>query len=346
MDAGNHGELDWVLVLAPYRKDAAYIEMLLVEHGMVVRACADTDDLVRKLPESPGVIIATHESLNPPTIEAIANHLTTQPNWSDLPIFVLLDRSAQQSRIRAELDRRWPRSRQLFIQRPVASLELVSGIQSALLVRLRQREVRDSIERERELRLELNHRVKNILASVTSIFRMTRRGADTIDALTADFEGRLGALASVHSAVFEAGGDAVALRGIVNLTLEPYRADGTNRFYVEGPDLMLTREAGTTLALCLHELVTNALKYGALSTAEGQIRVIWKVSASEQPMLRLEWVEMGGITVTAPTRVGYGTRYIRSALTAVFGEKPIVTFEPGGMRCVVSGPLSKVSQRD
>ena len=144
MDASNHGELDWVLVLAPYRKDAAYIEMLLVEHGMVVRACADTDDLVRKLPQSPGVIIATHESPHPPTIEAIANHLTTQPNWSDLPIFVLLDRTAQQSRIRAELDRRWPRSRQLFFQRPVASLELVSGVQSALLVRLRQREVRDS----------------------------------------------------------------------------------------------------------------------------------------------------------------------------------------------------------
>ncbi|RCW78334.1 sensor histidine kinase [Phyllobacterium bourgognense] len=346
MDHSNYGELDWVLVVAPYRKDAAYIEMLLVEHGMVVRTCADTDDLVQKLPQSPGVIITTHESLNPPTIEAIADHLTTQPNWSDLPIFVLLDRSAQQSRIRAELDRLWPRSRQLFFQRPVASLELVSGIQSALLVRLRQREVRDSIERERELRFELNHRVKNILASVTSIFRMTRRGSDTIDALTADFEGRLSALANVHSAVFEAGGDAVALRDIINFTLEPYRADGTNRFYVEGPDLMLTRDAGTTLALCLHELVTNAIKYGALLTPEGRVSVVWEISATDTPTVTLEWAETGGPVVAPPTRAGYGTRYVRAALAGVFGEKPLVTFDPAGLRCVVSGPLSKVSPRD
>lgn len=150
----------------------------------------------------------------------------------------------------------------------------MSGIQSALLVRLRQQEVRDSIERERELRFELNHRVKNILASVTSIFRMTRRDADSIDALAADFEGRLGALANVHSAVFEQGGDSVALRGIVELTLKPYNAKATDRLHVEGPDLMLTRDAGTTMALCLHELVTNAIKYGALSTAQGRISVI------------------------------------------------------------------------
>ena len=157
------------------------------------------------------------KSLNPTTIDAIACHLATQPNWSDLPILVLLDRSAERSRIRAELEGRWPKARQMFFQRPVASLELVTGIQSALLVRLREQEVRDSIERERELRFELSHRVKSILGSVTSIFRMTRRGADSIEALTADFEGRLGALANVHSAVFEQGGESVAQRGIVEL---------------------------------------------------------------------------------------------------------------------------------
>ncbi|QND54528.1 sensor histidine kinase (plasmid) [Phyllobacterium sp. 628] len=342
MDGHNHGELDWVLVLAPYRKDAAFIELLLVEHGMNVRVCAKTDDLGEMLSQSPGVILATHESLTNETIDAVANHLSGQPNWSDLPIFLLLDRRAPQARIRAELEKRWPQARQMFFQRPVVSLELVSGIQSALLARLRQREVRDSFEREKELRFELNHRVKNILASVTSIFRMTRRGADTIDALTTDFEGRLGALANVHSAVFEQGGDTVALRGIVDLTLKPYSADTTKRFRIEGPELTLTREAGTTLALCLHELVTNAIKYGALSTVTGRISVIWEVSTSKQPILKLEWIEMGGPPVKEPSRTGYGTRYIRSALAAVFGERPVVTFDPKGLRCVVSGPLSNV----
>jgi len=342
MNANTHGELDWVLVLAPYRKDAAYIEMLLVEHGINTRICAKTDDLTDLLNGVPAVILVTHESLTSQTIDTIASHLSLQPNWSDLPIFILLDRKAPQPRIRAELEKRWPQARQLFFQRPVVALELVSGVQSALLVRLRQRDVRDFIARERELRFELNHRVKNILASVTSIFRMTSRGADTIDALTKDFEGRLAALANVHSAVFEQGGDTVALRGIVDLTLKPYSTDTIKRFRAEGPDLMLTRDAGTTLALCLHELVTNAIKYGALSTAEGQISVIWEITASQPQMLRLEWSESGGPTVKEPTRAGYGTRYIRSALAAVFGEKPVVTFESHGLRCVVTGPVSNV----
>ena len=88
----------------------------------------------------------------------------------------------------------------------------MSGIQSALLVRLRQRDVRDHIEREIELRRELNHRVKNIFASVTSIFEMTRRGASSMEEFDDDFRGRLGALAKVHSAVFEADGEDVSIR--------------------------------------------------------------------------------------------------------------------------------------
>lgn len=341
----NQSELDWALVLAPYRKDASFIEILLVENGMNVRVCASTEDLAEMLAQSPGVILVTHESLTPRTIEAIAVHLSAQPNWSDLPIFVLLDRKAPHARIRAELEKQWPQARQIYFQRPVISLELVTAVQSAFLVRLRQREVRDSIERERDLRFELNHRVKNILASVSSIFRMTRRGADTIDTLVADFEGRLGALANVHSAVFEQGGDAVDLRGIVDLTLKPY-ADKAKRLAVNGPELLLNRDAGTTLALCLHELVTNAIKYGALSTDEGRISVIWEISEDARPILTLEWIESGGPPVQEPTRAGYGTRYIRSALTAIFGEKPIVLFEPAGLRCVARGLLANVVLTD
>lgn len=211
---------------------------------------------------------------------------------------------------------------------------------------MRQQEVRDSIERERELRFELNHRVKNILASVTSIFRMTRRGADSIEALTADFEGRLGALANVHSAVFEQGGESVALRGIVELTIKPYSTQATDKFHVNGPDVILSRDAGTAMALCLHELITNAIKYGALSTAEGRVSVVWTISDEELPVLSIEWLERGGPPVTEPKRAGYGTRYIRSALAAIFGEKPVVAFEADGLRCVVSGPLSKVAPLD
>jgi two-component sensor histidine kinase len=337
------GTLDWVLVLAPYRKDGAYIEALLVEHGMRVKQCADADELAHWLMDSPGVIVATHEALNPEVIEAISMHLVAQPTWSELPIVVLLDRSAPHARVRSELNQAWPGARQVFYQRPVAALELVSGIQSALAVRRRQREVRDHIDKEMEFRLELNHRVKNILASVTSIFQMTRRGAASVGELADDFEGRLNALANVHSTVFQSGGEAVSLTAVVDLTILPYRTEGESRISVGGPDVTITRDAGTTLALCLHELATNAIKYGAMSQPDGKVTLTWEVTIDIEPVLTIQWIERGGPPVSTPSRRGYGTRYIHSALATLFGAPPVITYAPDGLRCTVSGLLSRVT---
>lgn len=217
----------------------------------------------------------------------------------------------------------------------------MSGIQSSLLVRLRQRQ-RDSLERERELRLELNHRVKNILASVTSIFQMTRCGAATVEDLAADFTGRLRALSNVHTAVFEAGGEEVSLSAIADLTVSPYNSDGVSRINVTGQDILVSRDAGTTIALCLHELITNAIKYGALSHPEGYVDIVWRVAKASDPVLSLNWIETGGPPVREPTRQGYGTRYVRSAMGSLFGSAPEIAFPPEGFRCSVSGPLSQV----
>ena len=86
--------------------------------------------------------------------------------------------------------------------------------------------------------LELNHRIKNILASVTSIFQMTRRGASTVEELAADFTGRLHALSNVHTAVFEAGGDEVSLSSVIAVTVAPYNGEGLSRINVNGPDVL------------------------------------------------------------------------------------------------------------
>lgn len=228
----------------------------------------------------------------------------------------------------------------LFYTRPVAPLELVSGIQSNLLVRLRQRQVRDSIERERELRAELNHRVKNILATVTSIFRMTRRGAESLDDLATDFNGRLLALSNVHTAVFEAGGEDVSLLAVVDLIVSPY---GTERIAVDGSDLLVSREAGTTLALCLHELITNAIKYGALSVPEGRVALRWEVDGSEKPTFQFHWQESNGPPVRTPARQGYGTRYVTSALASLFAAAPDIQFAEDGLVCSAAGPFARIS---
>ncbi|MET3899702.1 two-component sensor histidine kinase [Devosia sp. UYZn731] len=339
-------DLDWVLILAPYRRDGAYLEALLVEHGLPVQQALDAEAFVACITDSPGVVVVTHEALTPDVIEAVSVHLVAQAHWSELPIVVLLDRSVPHARIRSQLEKIWPGARQIYYQRPVAGLELISGIQSALAIRRRQKEVRDHIDKEVEFRLELNHRVKNILASVSSIFQMTRRGAHSVDELAEDFEGRLNALANVHSAVFQAGGDAVSLATVIDLTVLPYRTEGEGRLGVHGPDITITGEAGTTLALCLHELATNAIKYGAMSQVAGKVLLTWEVTSDTEPVFTMEWQESGGPPVSAPTRVGYGTRYIRSALATLFGEPPVMSYAAEGFRCTVSGPLQRISPDD
>jgi two-component sensor histidine kinase len=220
-------------------------------------------------------------------------------------------------------------------------VELISGVQSALLARLRQRDVRDYLERETELRRELNHRVKNILASVTSIFEMTRRGTTSLEDFAGDFRGRLDALSRVHSAVFHADGEAVSIGTIVDLTFEPYRAPGLSRVTTGGPDFLLSRETATTMALCLHELATNAIKYGALSTPKGRVSFTWGVADEE---VWAVWQETGGPPVIEPSRVGYGTRYLRSALTSVFGRPPTLHFDAVGLRCEARGVASRFTR--
>jgi two-component sensor histidine kinase len=337
-------ELDWVLVLAPFRKDADYIAAFLREQDVEVRAGRADDDLVQQLALSPGIIVITHEALNPEIVARIGEHLAEQPDWSEVPIIVLLERAAPLARIRGQLETSWPGSRLLFHTRPIARLEFVNVIQSNLLVRLRQRQVRDSLEREKELRLELNHRVKNILASVASIFQMTRRGTATVETLSSDFVGRLQALSKVHTAVFEAGGEEVLLSTVVEQTASPYNSNGVSRIDFTGPDVVVSREAGTTIALCLHELITNAIKYGALSHSDGKVEIAWAIANEDGPDLSLNWVEVGGPRVLEPTRQGYGTRYVRSALRALFGAVPDIVFAPSGFRCSVSGRLSRVTR--
>ncbi len=337
------GALDQVLILAPYRRDAVYLGQLLAEYDMAVTTCASAEELAGHLVSGPGVFVTTHEALTPALIDIVAKHLSAQPPWSEMPIVVLLDRASPNSRIRGKLAAAWPRSRQLFYQRPLTQVELVSGIQSALLARMRQREVRDHIEREIELRRELNHRVKNILASVSSIFEMTRRGATSVEALAGDFGARLMALSNVHSAVFEAKGESISIAEIAQLTFDPYRQMGISRIDAAGPPIMLTREAGTTLALCLHELTTNAIKYGALSVADGRVTFRWDILADYGPDLSVLWQEAGGPPVVAPSRSGYGTRYLRAALAGLFGTKPDIQFVAEGLRCEVRGPLVRVA---
>ncbi|MCQ8784337.1 sensor histidine kinase [Mangrovibrevibacter kandeliae] len=333
-------DLQEVLIHAPFRNDARMLASLLETHAIQSTVCPDEEALAEGLGAGlPGALIFTQEALTDRVRALVQDHLARQPDWSELTVIVLVEKGVPQALLLRHLTEQWPGSRQVFYQRPLATLELLSGVQSALLARIRQRDVRDHIALERELRHELNHRVKNILASVSSIFQMTARASADLDELKRSFGGRLATLGNVHSALFEAGGEAVDLKGLITLVLSPYAANGGAHFEIDGPAVRLNKDAAAGLGLTVHELATNAIKYGAWSVPTGLIRVEWSVEARE---FRLCWRETGGPALARPSRSGYGTRYVRAAMQNLFGAPPEVRFEPSGLVLVAHGPLSRI----
>lgn len=189
--------------------------------------------------------------------------------------------------------------------------------------------------RHRELLLnELNHRVKNSLAVVQGLaVQSFREGVVTAEARRA-FMGRLAALAAAHDVLTRTNWAAASLRGVVEGAAEPF---GSARFQIDGPDLQLGPKAAISLAMVLHELATNAAKYGALSVDGGTVTVSWR---ADDEILSLCWKERGGPTPVPPTRRGFGTRLIERGLAGELGGEVRILFETEGVVCTVVAPLT------
>jgi two-component sensor histidine kinase len=157
---------------------------------------------------------------------------------------------------------------------------------------------------------ELNHRVKNTLATVQAIAIQTFRGSSADPAVVQRFESRILALSNAHNILTSGKWEGADLREIISKTLQPYTLSG--RMRISGPRLVLSPKAVVALTMGIHELATNAAKYGALSNDCGVISVSWTVSPSDT--LVLEWREQGGPPVAAPSRKGFGSRLIERNL--------------------------------
>lgn len=210
-------------------------------------------------------------------------------------------------------------------------------------------EVRDiseekaAAQRQHLLINELNHRVKNTLATVQSIAAQTFRG-QTDQAARAVFDARMAALSTAHNVLVEDNWESASLRSVVERALAPHRLaeiDG-NRFRLEGPDTRLHPKVAVTLAMALHELMTNATKYGALSVAAGRVVVTWSLHDREdsRQQLDLRWEELDGPSVAPPTRKGFGSRLIERQLPMEFDGSATITYAPGGVICVLDIPLT------
>jgi two-component sensor histidine kinase len=185
---------------------------------------------------------------------------------------------------------------------------------------------------------ELNHRVKNTLASVQGIAFQTLRGEVSLVEARARFEARLMALSGAHNLLTEENWGGASLDRVVSDSIEHLTGEA-GRFDVEGEPLRLVPRAALALAMALHELGTNAVKYGALSAEGGRVSIDWTQTGDR---LHLIWRECGGPPVEPPSRRGFGSRLIERGLAADLGGTAALRFDPAGLRCDIQASLAAI----
>jgi PAS domain S-box-containing protein len=197
-------------------------------------------------------------------------------------------------------------------------------------------------ERQGLLLRELNHRVKNTLATVQSVASLTRRSAQNTDPTAWDaFMARLHGLAKTNDLLTSTHWQGALLEDVLKSELDPYQDVMRQRIRLRGPQVNLQPSAVLALGLAIHEMATNAVKYGSLSVPEGKVHVMWAVAAgTSAPALLIEWVESGGPPVRKPERQGFGTKLIQRGLAQQLGGEIKLDFAPAGIRCVITFPIT------
>ncbi|HKR88379.1 MAG TPA: HWE histidine kinase domain-containing protein [Phenylobacterium sp.] len=194
-------------------------------------------------------------------------------------------------------------------------------------------ERRRAEKRQRLLINELNHRVKNTLATVQSIAAQTLRSAPDLPRAREAFEARLLALAAAHDLLTAESWHGARLSDVVASAMAPFETVRRPQISRSGPAVWLTAQRALALSMALHELATNAVKYGALSIPEGRVTIRWTVS--DHHRLTLSWVENDGPPVRPAERSGFGTRLLQRSLARELGGDVVFTFAPEGVRCEI-----------
>ncbi|MBR0850667.1 PAS domain-containing protein [Bradyrhizobium diazoefficiens] len=197
-------------------------------------------------------------------------------------------------------------------------------------------------ERQRLLLAELQHRVRNTLGVVRSIARRSAETSATVDEYAAHLDGRLNAFARTQALVTRDPEGGVDLEYLVVEELLAYNAREGEQMRVSGPAVRFQPKAAETFALAIHELATNALKYGALSKPSGRLEISWRIDeTADPPQLLFEWRERGGPAATAPPRKGFGTELLERTLAFELKGETTMSFHASGLECLIAIPLSK-----
>jgi len=234
---------------------------------------------------------------------------------------------------------RWILDRAVVFERNTAG-RIVKTLSAALDIDERKR-----AEQHRTLLIhELNHRVKNTLAAVQSIARQTLRNDRDPAEMTEVFTARLVSLSAAHDVLTRENWEGAGLREIVQVAMDPFEED---RITANGPDVRLGARAALALGMALHELATNATKYGALSSETGRVDLTWRTRREgKAAVLALEWRERDGPPVTAPKRRGFGSRLLTQGVRHDLNGAAELEFAPDGVVCRITAPLESAPLLD
>ena len=194
-------------------------------------------------------------------------------------------------------------------------------------------------ERDKLLMAELDHRVKNTLANIQTLVNQASRSADSLTGFVEGLDGRIQSMAKAHSLLTQSRWEGVSIEGLLREELEPYCERGVGVVF-SGTEIILTPKSALALSLVIHELATNAAKFGAFSVPNGEVGIDWRLRADGG--VALVWTERGGPLVTVPSRRGFGSSLIERALALETGGEAMVRYESTGVVCDIGLPAFSV----
>jgi PAS domain S-box-containing protein len=201
---------------------------------------------------------------------------------------------------------------------------------------------RKQIEQHRDLLTnELSHRVKNMLTMVQAIADQTLRESTTMSEARDKLSTRLVAMSRAQDILVGKGLASVEIESVIKTAIEPHAGEG-ERFRLQGPEIAVSPQSALSFSMALHELATNAAKYGALSRLGGRVDVTWRIAPGAENPFELTWAETGGPTVAEPTRGGFGSRMIKGVLAAQLGATATVHYAATGVVWRIAAPLANL----
>lgn len=313
-----------VVVYAPFARDGDSLVQLLQGRGHNALGVKSLDQLVGQLDDNLGAVLMTEEALAQSNWSALLDAVRSQPSWSSYPFILLIGRHKSAGRTEAVYGLFPPEvTNVIVLERPMSSTALLSALRWAISGRRRQFLTRNHLEElERSTRhqnlltRELAHRVKNTIAMLQSIVTLTMRPYPEMAAVRDQVIDRFSALSRTHDLLLSTQFASANFPDLVHRTLSVH----DRPFAATGPDLEVSPQAALSFALVLHELATNAIKYGAFSATKssGSVTLDWRVQGAEpQRTFEFSWRERGGPKVVEPSQSGFGSRLIRTTLGAL-----------------------------